>query len=139
LITYLDTSVVVSMFVRDAHTERVGAWVASGVGDLAVSPWTSAEFSSALAGLVRAKAVLPTTRAAAERAYDTWTNQVEVTPVLQVDLEFSRDLLRHDRIKLRTPDALHLAIAHRLGFQLLTVDVAMTNAANDIGVPVVAI
>ncbi len=127
------------MFVRDAHSERVRTWVANDVDELAVSPWTSAEFSSALAGLVRAGAIFPTTRAASERAYDRWLNQVEVAPVLQTDLELSRDMLRHDRIKLRTPDALHLAVAYRLGFRLLTVDVAMIEAARSIGVPVAVI
>ena len=54
---YLDTSVVVPLFVREMATTRVLAWrdalVSSQTSELTVSSWTVCEFSSAMGIKIR--------------------------------------------------------------------------------------
>ncbi len=47
-------------------------------------------------------------------------------------------LMRRLDLPLRTPDALHIAIAERVGATLATFDVKMAAAARVIGLPVAA-
>jgi predicted nucleic acid-binding protein len=78
----------------------------------------------------------PTTQAA-EAAFDAWVTRAEPAAVVVSDFEAARSLIRSDRVRLRTPDALHLAIARRLACRLATLDRAMSDAALGIGAPIV--
>jgi predicted nucleic acid-binding protein len=135
LIVYLDTSVAVSLFVRDAHSERLAVWVEGSDDDLVASGWTLAEFSSALARLSRMNALASDHRRDAERGLDEWLEGgLTRTPVFAADFERARELIRLDQVSLRTPDVLHVAIAGRLGAELATVDARMADAAKQLGV-----
>lgn len=52
------------------------------------------------------------------------------------DIDAARDLVRHIELKLRAPDAIHLATAQRLGATLATFDVTLASAARALGVEV---
>jgi predicted nucleic acid-binding protein len=132
---YLDTSVAVSLFVRDPHSARAEAWLSTAPQGVTLSAWTVAEFSSALAGRERMGQTTPTDRAAAERSFELWFATFgHDAPIQGRDFDFVRELIRHDRVRLRTPDALHLAIAHRIGARLATLDTSLAAAALAIGV-----
>ncbi|HEY1753400.1 MAG TPA: type II toxin-antitoxin system VapC family toxin [Caulobacteraceae bacterium] len=126
---YLDTSVVVSVFVPDVHSHRVLTWLGRTSDAPVLSYWTIAEFSSAAALLERVGQITRDRRLLAEQNFDAWTTSVERAPVVRVDFEVARDLIRHGRAALRTPDALHLAVARRLGATLATLDAGMGTAA----------
>ncbi len=59
---------------------------------------------------------------------------VEQAPVLRADFEFARDLIRRGQTRVRAPDALHLAVARRLGARVATLDATMAGAARDAAV-----
>ena len=126
---YLDTSVVVPLFLSDIHSVKVLAWMERGGEPRTLSPWTVAEFSSAAARLVRIGQITNEARSRAEASLDGWLSQVGVTAVSATDFIQARVLIRSDRANLRTPDALHLAIAQRLRASIATVDRAMFEAA----------
>ena len=69
----------------------------------------------------------------AEQSFDAWLLAVEQAAVVRADFELARDLVRHGPGNLKAPDALHVAIARRLGARLATLDVGMREAARDAG------
>ncbi|HEY1750678.1 MAG TPA: type II toxin-antitoxin system VapC family toxin, partial [Caulobacteraceae bacterium] len=131
---YLDTSVVLPLFFTDAHAPRVRAWLSRVTAPSVISPWTVAEFSSAAAGHARMGRLADGDWVRAEAAFDIWAAGLQKAPVLTADFDMARNLIRRDRTRLRTPDALHLAIARRLDIALATLDGALAEAARQVGV-----
>ena len=130
---YADSSVVVSAFLADVHTPRVLAWLAAAREATTLSIWTVTEFSSAAARQERMSRITRDARLEAERNFDAWLSAVEPAPVLRGDFEYARDLLRLGPTRLRAADALHVAVARRLGARLATLDAAMAEAALSAG------
>jgi predicted nucleic acid-binding protein len=136
LAVYLDTSVVMSMFVVDAHSRDARSWLARNTQPLTFSDWTAAEFSSAAAVAARA-ARSPGLRISAERAFNTWIAQRGgALAVMSADVKQARSLMNSTSEPLRASDALHLAVVQRSGDTLAAFDVGMARAAVDLGIPV---
>ena len=132
---YLDTSVLVSLFHTDKHTQRTSTWIAD-IDDFVLSSWALAEFSSALAIKVRMRHLLDKERRSFERVLDQWLTGRIVLPVADGDIVESRAMIKADT-RLRAPDAVHLAIAARHGCVVATLDEDMAAVARDIGLDVV--
>ena len=134
---YLDASVLVSVFTTDDHTPRVLAWLARASERLCVSDWTLAEFSSAVAIGVRTARLTIGDRDDAETALQSWlSSQRPPEPVHSDDVRTARSLLRATALPLRAADALHLAIAQRIGHAVVSFDSRMCEAAVDLGIAV---
>lgn len=132
---YLDTSVLMSLFQTDKHTERASVWIA-GVDAFVMSSWTLTEFSSALAVKTRMRNLRDRDRREFELQLDQWLRGRVVLSVLDGDMVEARRLVRND-VRLRAPDALHLALATRHGCSLATLDEDMAKVATDIGLTVI--
>jgi predicted nucleic acid-binding protein len=136
LAVYLDTSVVMSMFIVDAHSPDARSWLARNTQPLTFSDWTAAEFTSAAAVTARA-AFSPGLRAAAEQAFNAWIAQRGgALAVTSADVRQARVLINSTREPLRASDALHLAVVRRTGDTLAVFDVGMARAATALGIPV---
>ncbi len=138
LTLYLDTSVVAALFViDDPFTERAGRFVANDGGMLAVSDFVAAEFASVIARLARGARLTHETAAGLFADFDTWSartaQRVEAMPA---DIARAAVFIRRLDLNLRTPDALHIAIADRLGATLATFDARMAANAAILGVAV---
>lgn len=131
---YLDTSVLFSAFHEDAHSGRVSAWLADQA-TFAFSRWTMAEISSALGVQVRMRRLTPEARRSLELELDGWLADRPLCAVVDADLAQARRLLRDD-VRLRMPDALHLALVLRNGYQLATLDDDMAAGARSLGIEV---
>ena len=134
---YLDTSFLVSALTTDALTPRAHAYLRTMDRRVLVSDWTTAEFCSALANQPTVRG-----RKASEAfdAMDLWVGRLtERVPVVARDIEMAETIIRGQDTRLRTPDALHVAIAQRLGAELVTFDKVMSDAARNQGVAVAAI
>jgi uncharacterized protein len=135
--TYLDASVLVSMFSIDANSPRAKVLLASIDADLSLSDWCLTEFSSALAIGLRVGRLTAGDRDAAEASLGSWLGaNWRAEPVQPNDLRVARSLIRTTGLPLRASDALHLAIAQRLGDVVATFDIEMARAALDLGIPV---
>jgi predicted nucleic acid-binding protein len=135
LTVYLDTSVVIPLFLDDDHAPRARAWAKTGQ-TIALSAWTATEFSSALSMQVRLKHLTDSERMGFERAFDLWSRTGQMLEFQPERFEDARLLLqRHSR--LRAPDALHLAIAQWNDLQLATLDVVLRDAAVAEGMKVI--
>ena len=124
---YLDTSVVVPLFLDDDHSPKARAWANAG-RHVALSAWTVTEFSSALSHQVRMDRITASERVGLERVFDGWVGKGRMIDFKADRFNEARRLLqRHAR--LRAPDALHLAIARHEGLPLATLDDDMREAA----------
>ena len=132
---YLDTSVVVPLFLDDDHAPRARAW-AKTERRIALSAWTVTEFSSALSMQVRLNHVTEPERIGMERAFDLWMRSGQMLE-FQTDRFEDARLLLQTHSRLRAPDALHLAIARWNGLKLATLDVVLRDAAVAEGMDVV--
>lgn len=129
--------VLVSLFVRDTHSARADRTLRSLEESLAVSDFAAAEFASGIAQHVRVAARDARTIFS---EFDEWTARealrVELT---HADAGSAAALLRRLDSPLRTPDALHVAVARRLGARLMIFGKATATAARGVGVEVVGV
>jgi hypothetical protein len=134
---YLDASVIVPTLVSEPTSARVEQFLRSSTNPLFVADFTEGEVASAISRLVRTAELTSAQGVAALADFDRW-RLMEATP-LEVEPGDVRDaiaLVRRFELKLRTPDALHVAIAVRASATLVTFDGALALAAQAIGLPV---
>lgn len=120
---YLDTSFLVPLFFHETASAAVLAR-ARGESELWLSHWTLAEFSSATAYKLRAGQTDETTSRQATARLQAILNShgLIVAEVRTGDFERAAQLCAAHGSGLRTPDALHAAIAARLTLSVLTCD-----------------
>jgi uncharacterized protein len=134
---YLDASALFSQFMIDVHTPRLMGWLAGAQDRIVLSEWTLAEFSSALAVAQRMGRLSSDQRQRIDLTVDAWlVDRKPPYAVLTGDGLEARRFIRGSVRPLRAGDALHLAIAQRLGFSIVTFDNRMAAAATDLGIPV---
>jgi hypothetical protein len=133
---YLDTSVLVTMFTTDSHKQRLSTWLVATAGRLVLSDWTLTEFSSALAVARRTGRLNQAECDTAEESLQSWLDREPPAFAADpADIRAARRLIRSTASPLRAGDALHLAIAQRLGCSIATFDNAMRRAATALGIP----
>lgn len=132
-----DASALVALFCQDAHTARITGFMARAGPTAIVSDFAAAEFASAVARKVRERQYTAPEATAVFGVFDDWIRQNAVAALAQAtDTVLATRWLRRLDLNLRTPDAIHLALADRLGATLVTFDDAMAAAARTLGVPV---
>lgn len=140
LSVYLDTSVIVSLFINDSFSPRARAFLATGPADIVVSDLASAEFASALGIRCRRRLSNKLEARAAFASLDIWSNRYAVTVQMQsADIRQAQSALRRLDLSLRTPDAIHIAIAQRLGSALATFDNRLADGAKTLGAALAAV
>ena len=129
---YLDTSVLISALSSDDNTPRARRWLREAPSVI-VSGWTVAEFGAVIRRQARVGRVDRDAVATAERSLQIIVDQPGAfRPVSAADIiEASRLVRLHE--PLRAPDALHLAVANRLGLAIATFDQGLAQAARQAG------
>lgn len=136
---YLDASVIVPLFVKQATSAAIEAWALAADGRLLVSDLTAAEFASALSRMVRKREMAQEATPVLHLAFEDWRRDM-ADPVenLPADIRLAARLVRTPFPRLLTPDAIHLATCKRLDLVLVTHDDALREIAAREGVAVVA-
>ncbi len=137
MIIYLDPSVIVSLFVSDALSSQAHTILRSSRPQILVSDFACAEFCSAIARKVRMRELTLRDAQDVFGVFDEWIER-DVTRIglTSSDVAMTIRYLRRLNTSLRTPDALHVAIAQRVGATLLTFDSKLASAAEALGVQV---
>ena len=136
MIVCLDTSVLIAAFTREAGSPRALALLA-GSSAWRVSEWATAEFAGAIRVKARRDELDPDLIEVVEATLDEMVAAAGASITVHPDDHAeARRLIIEDGM-LRAPDALHLAIAQRIGAQLATFDANLARAAEAVGVPVV--
>lgn len=133
---YLDASILVALFTNDALSERADAFLRNAAPvTVLVSDFAGAEFASAIARRVRMGELSADEARIAFANFDAWNaraaTRAETAPA---DMAAAAAFLRRLDLTLRTPDALNIAIAQRLGAALATFDIKMAASAAALGV-----
>jgi uncharacterized protein len=132
---YLDASVLVALFTNDPLTTRADSFLRAKPSVLIVSDFAAAEFSSVIARHVRTKGITKNDARIVFSNFDAWTELTTQRALINAaDIIAAEVLLRRLDLVLRTPDALNIAIAQRMGATLVTFDKKMTTVARAIGV-----
>lgn len=117
---YVDTSVLVAAHVREPHTDLAQAWLSGQGGGLLLSTWALLECESVLAIKARRGELDAAGQAQAMKDIDALAARfAPLVAPLDADLQHARVLCRDATSGLRAGDALHLAIALRLGASAL--------------------
>jgi uncharacterized protein len=136
---YLDSSILVALFTDDPLTDRAKAFLATDPFPMVISDFASAEFASAIARRVRMQNITPDNARIGFSSFDIWKGRaarhVETEPS---DIAAAAAFLRRLDLNLRTPDALNIAIAQRIGASLATFDAGMIANSRSLGVQVAA-
>jgi predicted nucleic acid-binding protein len=136
---YLDASVLVALLTDDPLTARADTFLRINTPVLVLSDFAAAEFASAMARRVRGREITVEDARAAFSTLDVWaarvTQRVETTAA---DVKLAEAALRRLDLTLRTPDALNIAIAQRVGAMLVTFDAKMASSARALGTEVAA-
>lgn len=132
---YLDASVLLPTLVAEPSTEVVYEFLGAIDRELLISDFAAAEVASALSRLVR-MALLTVADAAARLAdFEAWRATMSMSVDIQAsDARLAYIYVQRFELGLRAPDALHLAIARRLGVALVTLDRRLAGAGRELGV-----
>ena len=133
--TYLDACVIAALLFDEPASDPVLREVRSWRSGVIVSDFTSAEVSAAVSKRVRMK--LDDVAAANTRlaAVDRFKASLPMAaPIEARDIRAAERLVRAFELKLRAPDAIHLAACLRHNYQLATLDTNLAHAARLLGV-----
>ena len=135
---YLDANVIVAMLVSEPASDAAIRFLRHADEPLMVSEFTAAEVASSMSRLVRMDRMTSEMAKLTLRDFDEW-RAIDTLPIEIDDLDISQAgaFVRRFELKLRTSDALHLAVCLRAGAQLVTQDAVLTNAAQACGASVV--
>ena len=133
---YLDASAVMAVVAEEETNALVDPVIRNAGTLVLLSEFCLAECSAAISKLTRMRI-----RSIGEAdllldRLDRWaaalTNR---TAIENADVTDAIGLVRRHELKLRTPDAIHIAATHRLGATLVTLDRGMARAATALGLP----
>jgi uncharacterized protein len=140
LSTYLDASVLVSLFTNDKFSRRADQILRGRQTAPVVSDFGAAEFASVISLKTRMHTVTKQEASGIFTTFDGWVsrtaNTVDISPT---DIRNAEGMLRRLDLVLRAPDAIHIAITQRIGAELVTFDRHMADCARALRVPVAAI
>ena len=121
---YVDTSVLVPLFLNEPYSPAAADWYAHEKGELVAAAWCIPEFASALGIKQRTGAI------DAQQARGAWARfermvaaDLRLLPVAPANFHRAAELVLDAASALRAGDALHLACAEAAGAkQMATLD-----------------
>lgn len=123
------------MFLSDAHSARADAYIAKHNPTAIVSSLARAEVASALGVKLRRREIDLGRARGGLAAFDAWQARTATgCEVTDVDVTLADAFLRRFDLPLRTADAVHLAIAARLGSAIATFDAQIVSSAQALGI-----
>lgn len=128
---YADTSLLLSLFLRDSGTPAALAWLEeAGTDALMASQWSLTEFAGATADKVRNGKISPELqRTVMVRFFHFAAMRLTLELPEAADFEFAAELIGRSKAGLRAGEALHLAICSRRGSTFCTADTSFSKIA----------
>ena len=138
---YVDTSVLVPLFLNEPHSVAVADWYSREKSELVAAAWCIPEFASAL-GIKQCTGAID-----AQQAQGAWTRfermvaaDLRILPVEARHFHRAAELVLAAASALRAGDALHLACAEAAGAkQMATLDDVLARNAQRLKIKPVAL
>ena len=138
---YVDTSVLVPLFLNEPYSVAAAEWYAREKSELVAAAWCIPEFASALGIKQRTGAI------DAQQAQGAWTRfqrmvaaDLLLLPVTPADFHRAAELVFDATSALRAGDALHLACAEAAGAKhMATLDGVLSRNAQRLKIKSVAL
>lgn len=125
---------LVPLFAEDALLDRGRKLIGDAPITPVVSDFAAAEFASSLGRKVRTGHLIAEHAQMAFVAFDAWVARVATRVVMAPsDVAGAQAWLRRLELNLRAPDAIHIAMAQRLGARIATFDRRMATSARSLG------
>jgi predicted nucleic acid-binding protein len=125
------------ILVKDPTSAVVDSFMSTAQEKPWVSDFAAAEVASALSRLVRTGRLQAADGTACLFDFDVWRASMTLSEEIHaVDVRLADTYVRRFDLGLRTPDALHLAIARRLDATLVTLDRRLATAGRELGIAV---
>lgn len=136
MIDYFDASALAAILFSEPAGQSVVDHTTSTEAELLVSDFVVAEVSSAISRLVRMRVRTADQGDHLLGNLDDWViasgDLIDIHPT---DVREATILVRQFDLKLRAPDALHIAICRRIDARLITLDNNLAAAARSLGLP----
>lgn len=127
---YFDTSVVVSLIVKDVRTPKAIAWFERTAPTPIVSNLVKLEFAATVSRYFRSQQLSEIDADRIFAFFDNWSSEkTQCVNVVAEDIDRATRIFRIFATKLAGPDAIHLAIAARSGVPIVTFDQRLAAAA----------
>jgi uncharacterized protein len=140
LSVYLDASVLLPTLLKEEASRAVDTYVLAAKQEFLVSDFAAAEVASGLSRLVRMGLIEAADAVGRLSDFDGWRAAASSpVDVHAADIRLACIYVRRFELMLRTPDAVHLAIARRLDAALATLDQRLANAGRELGITVEAL
>ena len=137
---YLYASVLLTTLIAEPATKAVYDRLGADDQEVLISDFAAAEVASALSRLVRIALFTGADASAASARladFDVWRAAMSLPVDIRAsDARLAYIYARRFDLRLRAPDALHMAIARRLDAPLVTLDRRPAIAARELGVAV---
>jgi predicted nucleic acid-binding protein len=134
---YLDANVIVALLTDEPLSARADAFLRAKPEQLIVSDFAAAEFSSAISRRVRTGETPLSDARIALSGLDVWLERSAIRiEIAATDVALADTFLRRLDLTLLTPDALHIAMAHRADATMVTFDRQMAVSARALGASV---
>jgi uncharacterized protein len=120
---YLDTSVVVPIFLDEDESSTIKAWIDEATDDLHYSHLVAGELNSAISRHVREGVFSENEADAIRDAAAVWfQQQVRLIEIDDEHVEVAARAVANPDPKFLMPDAIHLAICERANLTIVTFD-----------------
>jgi hypothetical protein len=135
---YLDANIIVALLIPEPSSPAIFQFLYEATEPLLVSSFTAAEVASGVSRLARMGQMTTDVAHLTLADFDDW--RLAETQPLEIDdfdIVQAAQFVRRFDLKLRMPDALHLAVCLRAGARLVTHDHTLADAAAACGVAAV--
>jgi uncharacterized protein len=134
---YLDTSVIVALLTDDLLHTRADRFFRDDRSISVISDFASAEFTAVIARRVRVGTIAADQARTGFSLLDAWGARSAVrVEICAADVAIAETFLRRLDLVLQAPDAIHIAIAQRIGATLVTFDRQMEAGARALGMAI---
>lgn len=133
----LDASAIVPLFVAEARSDGVVAFLDQMSAMPTVTDFALGETAAAISRLVRMKELGVDAANDALSGLDEWSiRRAALIDCVSADIGTATLFVRRFALGLRMPDAIHLAVARRLALPLITFDTRVVRAATVLAVAI---
>ncbi|MET7245466.1 type II toxin-antitoxin system VapC family toxin [Methylobacterium sp. EM32] len=131
---YCDANIVIAIFVREASSARIQAWVADPSVGVVISDLTVLEFTSAISRLVRERKLDSAEAQSVRSRFEFWRAALgRPLTITRQMFANARTIVEDAALGVRGPDALHLALLQVTGLPFATFDARLGRAAATLG------